>query len=86
MLKDSKGKKYQVIVYIYDRRAYPNYQPSWGEFGFIPEVQFRHKDTDQTVNITYFVNETTTLDEIESYYERMWNAHYQPYYELWSEQ
>jgi hypothetical protein len=86
MLRDSKGKKYQIVVYVYDRRSYPNYTPEWGEFGFMPEVQFRHKDTNQTIDIIYHVNQKTTLTEVESYYERMWNAHYQPYYELWINQ
>jgi hypothetical protein len=50
--------------------------------GFMPEVQFRDRDADFCVDITYHVRPETKLEEIEEYYERLWEFHDKIYYEL----
>ena len=81
MLRDDIGKKYQIIVYIYDwTKVEGIHRP---ESGFQPEVQFHNREIDLCVDITLHNRPDFSVEYVEAYFERMWAAHGQPYYEVY---
>lgn len=77
-IDDEVGKKYFINVYVYDWREYKDH-PS---FSFAPEVQFPGFDDDKmTVNVSFIVNDNSTIKEIEKEFEGMWKYLGKPYYE-----
>ena len=71
---DEKGKKYQMVVYVYTYG---------GAYSFMPDVQFNRREDDFCVDITYHTRQNTPLADVEAYYEKQWLNHDSPYYDLW---
>lgn len=81
MLRDDIGKKYQIVVYIYDwTNITGGHRP---EQGFQPEVQFHDRETDLCVDITLHNRPGFSVEYVEAYFDRMWAAHGHPYYEVY---
>lgn len=85
-IDDEVGKKYFIDVYVYDWRKYKDRNPSLQDFGFAPEVQFRGFDDDKmTANVSFIVNDNSTIAEIEKEFEDMWEYLGKVYYSKWRE-
>lgn len=79
MLTDEIGKRFQMVVYVYE---YPQKFP---ETSFMPEVQFHNREDDLCVDITLHNRPEFDISFIESYYTDLWVFHGRPYYEKWGE-
>lgn len=70
------GKKYFVHVDCWDFSAYgKNCLECSAHAQFVT-------DKDETFNIGYFVTDTTTVEEMEAFFKKLWNAMNCKYYEL----
>ncbi len=80
-IRDEKGKKYYLTVYVYVRN-YSRYISSDDkrlELGFMPEVQFREDGVTPTIDVTFHNDESTTLESMEAFFESMWVHLGKPY-------
>jgi hypothetical protein len=50
---------------------------------YIPRSEEFHDD--ETFNVEYFINENTTIEMLEGFFEKLWSNMGCRYYELWSE-
>jgi hypothetical protein len=71
--EDDKGKKYFINIDHYN--AIKNIPE-----GFSAHSQFNLSDQ-ETFNIDYFINEDTTLETIEQFYETLWQRMHCLYYD-----
>ena len=78
MLRDEKGKKFQIVFYYYDWRKPEDTFPHLESFQ--PEVQLR--DEDFCVDISLHSRQEQSVMDVEAYYEAQWIHHGRPYYEL----
>lgn len=75
MLRDAKGKRFQIVFYYYD----------WGYTNsFQPEVQLRN-DT-FCVDISLHSKPDQTIKDVECYFIDQWIFHGRPYYELYEQE
>lgn len=83
---DEVGKKYfiDVWVYEYSKYEYYNHNPALPPVGFQPEVQFQRGDK-MTLDITFIMNQDSTITEIEQEVECFWLFLEKPYYRKWEE-
>lgn len=73
---DEKGKKYFIHL---NCRDFSNYNNKLG-IRYDSEVQF---NTDgETFNVNYFINDDTTIEQMEKFYENLWETLKCDYYEL----
>lgn len=81
-LDDTEGKKYFIDVWVWDNTLYDFYKrnPSLPRMSFQPEVQFQRQE-DMTLNVTFLMNENSTIAEVEKEVEAMWVFLGKPYYE-----
>ncbi len=78
---DTEGKKYYIDVWVYD---FSRWNPSYPKESFQPEVQFQRQE-DMTLNITFLMNQDSTIADIEEDVEEMWIFLDKPYYSKWGE-
>ena len=77
---DTRGKRYFITVYCYDRTKYPKYaQVNLPEIGFMPSANFNLGDDKPFFNVQ--MNDIENIDQVEEYFERFWNMLEKPYYE-----
>lgn len=76
-VRDDKGKKYYITVYVYDYSKYDFTSPQ--PLSFMPEVQFREDGVCPTIDVTYHDDESTTLESLEAFFESMWVHLGKPY-------
>ena len=78
-IRDDKGKKYYITIYMYDWRE--TVLP-YRKINFMPEVQFRDpSDKCPTIDVTYFDDKNTTVESLESFFDSLWVWHGSNYYE-----
>jgi hypothetical protein len=79
-LKDSIGKKYQVVFYMYDWKKYPQFNGR-EPIGYMPEIYYQ---IDEDVAVYHkFAGFKDSIDYVEMYAEKMWEALGKPYLERW---
>lgn len=76
-IRDDKGKKYYITVYVYDRSKYNH--PYITGLGFQPEEQFREDGVTSTVDDTYHDDENTTVESMEEFFDALWAHLGKPY-------
>ena len=84
---DEVGKKYFIDVWVYEhaKHAYYIRNSSIPSVSFQPEVQFQRGE-DMPLNMTFIMNNDSTIAEVEQQVECLWLFLEKPYYERWSEQ
>ena len=75
-VRDEKGKRYYITVFVYDMTKYHQ-----DYFSFVPDVQFRDFDGKHTVSMEMHTRKETTVQEVEDFFDKMWKAVGMPYYE-----
>lgn len=78
MLRDGKGKQFQIVFYYYDWRKHEGIFPHFESFQ--PEIQLRNETF--CVDISLHHRPDMTVKEVESYFIDQWVFHGRPYYEL----
>lgn len=83
---DEVGKKYFIDIWVYEHSKHSYYEANQNipAVSFQPEVQFR-RDPDITMNVTFILNQDSTIAEIEQQFECLWLFLEKPYYEKWDE-
>lgn len=83
---DAQGKKYYLDVWVYEWYKYASFHnhPGANKVGFQPEVQFQRQE-DMTLNVTFLMNQDSTIQDVEQQAEKLWVFLGKPYYEKWSE-
>lgn len=76
---DEIGKRYALTVYAYDRSDFTFCGA--GDWGFAVDVQFRLGDDEPFFGIQ--MNAVRSIEECESWFEKLWGAVGKPYYRLW---
>jgi len=82
-IRDDKGKKYYITVYVYNYDACNH--PHLKGLSFMPEVQFREDGVCPTVDITYHDDRYTTLEMLENFFESLWVHLGRPYDERYDQ-
>lgn len=85
-IDDEAGKKYFIDVWVYDHssRDYYSHNPSLPSISFQPEVQFQRGEK-MTLDVTFIMNQDSTIAEIEQEVECFWLFLERPYYEKFDE-
>lgn len=79
-LDNETGKKYFITLNLDDYfKIALHYDKAWSV-----SVQF-YLSEEETFNVEYFVYNHTTIQMVEDFYEKMWNAMGCGYYEKWDE-
>jgi len=83
---DSEGKKYFIDIWVYEHSKHDYYSRNSAlpSVSFQPEVQFR-RDPEITINVTFILNQDSTIVEIEQQFECLWLFLEKPYYEKFNE-
>lgn len=83
---DTEGKKYYIDVQVYEWEKYKSYgrNPALPSVSFQPEVQFQRQE-DMTLNVTFLMDENSTITDVEKEVEAMWVFLGKPYYEKWED-
>ena len=84
---DANGKKYFIDVWVYEHSKHEYYikNSAIPPVAFQPEVQFQRGE-DMPLNMTFIMNNDSTIAEVEQQVECLWLFLEKPYYERWSEQ
>lgn len=82
---DEAGKKYFIDVWVYEHSKYEYYSRNSAlpPVAFQPEVQFQRGDK-MTLNMTFIMNNDSTIAEIEQEVECLWLFLEKPYYERYN--
>lgn len=80
---DEQGIRYHITIYVYDWRPYKDNGAltDCSDFGFQPEVQYQHSTVYPTVTMTYFDDDSTTVETMEQFFYAAWVFMERPYYE-----
>ena len=81
LIKDEKGKKYYITVYVFDFSKFPGYTHEQ-RYSFQPDVQFKTQ-SGEYLNISMILNTDTDIPTIERYFEEIFEKMNIQYYELW---
>ncbi len=83
---DSEGKKYFIDIWVYEhsRYEYCSRNSALPPVSFQPEVQFQRGDK-MTLDMTFIMNQDSTIAEIEQEVECFWLFLEKPYYSKWEE-
>ena len=83
---DEVGKKYFIDVWVYKpKHVYYAGNYALLAVSFQPEVQFQRGE-DMPLNMTFIMNNDSTIAEVEQQVECLWLFLEKPYYGRWSEQ
>jgi hypothetical protein len=74
-ITDLNGVKYFIIVFVYE---YPDHD------SFSPDIQFKTKDN-LTVNSELILESNSSIEEVESFFERMWEFTGSVYYDYYGD-
>ncbi len=85
-IDDDTGKKYFIDIWVYEHSQYEYYRSNPGipSVSFQPEVQFQ-REHQMTMNITFIMNQDSTITDIEQEMERLWMFLEKPYYRRFDE-
>lgn len=78
-IDDEIGKKYFIDILCYDFRKFAQANT---DFSFEPQVQFREGCGD-AVDVALLSNEEKSLEEVEEFFDKIWNTLNKPYNERW---
>ena len=78
MVTDDVGKKYQIVVSVYDWRSHNLAQKN---LTYQPEVQFGTHGEDRSCNVTKLGD--CSVKEMEEFFYGLWVYLGKPYYEKW---
>jgi len=83
---DAEGKRYFLSVWVWDNTQYDFHKrnPSLPKMSYQPEVQFQRKE-EITLNVTFLMNEDSTIADVEQQAEKLWLFLDKPYYEKWED-
>jgi hypothetical protein len=81
LIKDEKGKKYYITVYVFDFSKFPGYDCE-NRYGFQPDVQFETQ-SGECLNISMIIDSGTDISTIEGHFEEIFQKMNIQYYELW---
>jgi len=81
---DSQGKKYYLDAWAWDNTKYDFYRnnPALSPMSYQPEVQLQREE-DMTLNVTFIMNENSTIQDVEQQAEKLWVFLGKPYYSKW---
>ena len=82
-IDDERGKKYSIIVYVYEHYKQKYYKPDMPAYGYQPDVQFR-EGKHPTINTQLILDKDSTIEEIEGTFEALFvasGAEYESYYD-----
>lgn len=84
---DEVGKRYFINVWVYDNTTYMDRYEGWSRWSFQPEVQF-NTTLENTFDVTlrHKNNEkwgVTPIEQVEEFFNVMWNRMKCGYYEKW---
>ena len=84
---DEVGKRYFINVWVYDNTTYMDRYEGWSHWSFQPEVQF-NTTLENTFDVTlhHKNNEkwgVTPIEQVEEFFNVMWNITKCGYYEKW---
>ena len=74
-ITDSSGVRYFIIVYVYEYHDH---------ISFAPDIQFRTIDR-FTVNSDLILESTSTIKEVESFFDRLWEITGSVYYDYYGD-
>jgi len=79
---DMEGKKYYIDVWVFDNSDFEFYKqnPSLSPWSYQPEVQFQRQE-EMTLNITFLMDDNSTIIDVEQQAEKLWLFLDKPYYE-----
>ncbi len=80
-IEDDIGKKYFITVWVYDWTKYPWYNHP-KKLSFAPDVQLQLQ-SGMHVNMEMLLNDDSTIEEIEAFFEKAWVEFDCQYYEKW---
>lgn len=70
-IRDDKGKKYYITVYVYDNSKYNHIDCfKRNPWSFAPDCQFCGPLL--TTNIELILSETSTIEDVEKHMESLW--------------
>lgn len=83
---DEVGKKYFINTWVYEHSKHEYYSRNSAlpPVSFQPEVQFQ-REGDMTLNMTFIMNNNSTIAEVEQQVECLWLFLEKPYYERFIE-
>lgn len=83
---DEVGKKYYIDVWVYEhsKSEYYSRNSALPPVAFQPEVQFQRGEK-MTLDMTFIINQDSTIAEIEQEVECFWLFLEKPYYRKWEE-
>ena len=85
-VEDSEGKKCYIDIWVYEHSKHEYYSrnPALSPVGFQPEVQFQREGR-MTLDMTFLMNQDSTIAEIEQEVKCFWLFLEKPYYRRWEE-
>ena len=83
LISDDLGKRYDITVWVYDWAKYEKYNLPYS-ISFAPDVQLKLQN-DMHFNVEMLLNPDSTIADIESFYNDMWEKFNCQYYERWGE-
>ena len=81
LISDEVGKRYYITVWVYDWTSYEKYHLPY-EISFAPDVQLRLQNG-MNFNVEMLLNPDSTIQNIEYFYNEMWEKFNCQYYERW---
>lgn len=84
MQVDSAGNYIDIWVYEHSKHEYYSRNPALPPVSFQPEVQFQ-REGKMTLNMTFIMNQDSTIAEIEQEVECLWLFLEKPYCSKWED-
>ena len=83
LIGDEFGKRYYITVWVYDWAKYEKYNLPY-RISFAPDVQLR-LENGTNVDVLMLLNQDSTIEDIESFYNDMWEKFNCHYYERYND-
>jgi len=81
-----KGKKFYITITVYDLSKINMSNKQWIGYNFSAEVQYnRMSDGRNTFNVKYMINNNTTIQEMEDFFDDIWVKMECNYYDIFNE-
>lgn len=81
LISDDFGKRYYITVWAYDWSKYPQYNHP-RKISFSPDVQLR-LENGTNIDVQILLNPDSSIQDIQSFYNEMWEKFNCQYYERW---
>ena len=83
LISDEFGKRYYITVWAYDWEKYPQYNRQH-KMTFAPDVQLQLQNG-MNFGVEMLLNSDSTVEDIESFYNEMWEKFNCQYYESYND-